>query len=486
MSVSPVGDRALRFELPALGPGHRAAVLASLRGEPAVLDVVLAEDVGLVRFARDDDRGAVLCAIAKAVARAPEEAPPRGTHRVPVVYDGEDLDDVARHFGLTANEVVDRHASATYEVAMMGFLPGFAYLRSHGDGLVMPRLATPRPRVPAGSLAIAAEYTGIYPFGSPGGWRLLGRVADAVPAFSAETGARFALGDQVELVPVAEAAVGAPTEAVFAPTSAPRLEVARALGPAIVVDGGRRGHAHEGVPPGGPLVGRAFTRANRAVGNRDGAAALEVHGAIEVRALAPVVVSGGDGRARSLGAGETIAVDTRGSARAAYLAVGGGIDVPEVLGSRGTLLVARLGGLEGRPLRRGDRLAVGDDVAKAREPETLDGHDGRLELLPGPDVDEDALALLLREPFRIASASDRTGTRLEGAALPAPPTDPRRRSVPMVFGAIERTPSGFIVLGPDHPTTGGYPVVAVLRTRSMSAFFARPIGTEVRFTRAER
>lgn len=487
MKVSPFGDRALRFALPERGPRQRAALLAALRAEPGVLDVVLAEDVGLVRFAEERDATALAKAIGRVVAapRGDEPEVPRATHRVPVVYDGADLDEVARLLGLTRSAVVDRHAGATYAVAMLGFLPGFAYLRPEGEGLVVPRLASPRPRVPPGSLAIAAEYTGIYPFASPGGWRLLGRVADAVPAFSTESGARFALGDRVELAPVDD--VEAARAPVTPPLPAPeaRLEVLRARGPAIVVDGGRHGRAHEGVPAGGALVPRAFTRANRAAGNRDGAAALEIYGSLDVRALAAVVVADGAGRTHALDAGETLSVGTGGAVRATYLAVRGGIDVPVVLGSRGTLLVAGFGGLEGRPLRRGDAVAVGDDLAERRDVEEGDD-DAPLELLPGPDADDEALSALFSRSFRISAASDRTGTRLEGDPLPAPTTDARRRSVPMVLGAIERTPGGFILLGPDHPTTGGYPVVAVLRERAQSAFFAMPIGGEVRFTRAAR
>jgi 5-oxoprolinase (ATP-hydrolysing) subunit B len=100
--------------------------------------------------------------------------------RVPVRYDGADLADVAASTGLTIAEVRDRHAAPTYRVGFCGFAPGFAYLEGLDPGLHLPRRATPRTRVPPGSVAIAAAYTSVYPTASPGGWHLVGSTAMAV------------------------------------------------------------------------------------------------------------------------------------------------------------------------------------------------------------------------------------------------------------------------------------------------------------------
>jgi inhibitor of KinA len=89
--------------------------------------------------------------------------------------DGPDLDEVAALHGLRPSDVVDLHAGATYRVFMLGFAPGFAYLGTLPAELVTPRRATPRERVPAGSVAIAGEQTAVYPFETPGGWQLIGR-----------------------------------------------------------------------------------------------------------------------------------------------------------------------------------------------------------------------------------------------------------------------------------------------------------------------
>jgi allophanate hydrolase subunit 1 len=110
-------------------------------------------------------------------APPPGAAPP--VVRIPVVYDGEDLPRVASHWGVGVDEVAWRHRSTEYRVAFCGFAPGFGYLTGLPPELSVPRLPTPRTRVPAGSVGLAGPYTGIYPSASPGGWLLVGHT-DAV------------------------------------------------------------------------------------------------------------------------------------------------------------------------------------------------------------------------------------------------------------------------------------------------------------------
>ncbi len=99
--------------------------------------------------------------------------------QIPVVYDGADLREVAETAGLSEREVVTRHTGARYRVAFCGFAPGFAYLAGGDPALRVPRRDSPRTKVPAGSVGLADEFTGIYPREMPGGWRLVGRT-DAV------------------------------------------------------------------------------------------------------------------------------------------------------------------------------------------------------------------------------------------------------------------------------------------------------------------
>jgi len=125
-------------------------------------------------------------------------------HEIPVAFggaDGPDLDPVAAELGIDADTVVRRLTSVPVEVLFLGFAPGFAYLGPLDDGLVVPRLATPRARVPAGSVAIAGRFAGIYPGDSPGGWRVLGRTPVRLFDPAADPPALLRPGDRVRLVP---------------------------------------------------------------------------------------------------------------------------------------------------------------------------------------------------------------------------------------------------------------------------------------------
>jgi inhibitor of KinA len=123
---------------------------------------------------------------------------------IPVCYGGEfgpDLKDVAELHGMTPESVIQFHATATYRVYFLGFAPGFAYLGELPDALVTPRLATPRRRVPAGSVGIAGNQTGVYPIATPGGWRLLGRTPVAMFRPDRAEMSLLAIGDRVRFVP---------------------------------------------------------------------------------------------------------------------------------------------------------------------------------------------------------------------------------------------------------------------------------------------
>jgi biotin-dependent carboxylase-like uncharacterized protein len=263
------------------------------------------------------------------------------------------------------------------------------------------------------------------------------------------------------------------------------VEVVAVSGLAVIQDGGRPGRMHEGVPPGGALVPEQLARANAAARNAQGEAAIEVVGSIVLRAQAPVVVACDEGDPVELRPGDSwtsASAPRHGLMR--YVALRGGVDVPLVLGGRGTLLVAGLGGLEGRPLRRGDVLAAGDAPPREEPPPPPPDLDGPVRVILGPDVDRfeaRAVDVLLGEPFAIGARRDRVGIRLAGPTLPRTGDD-ISASAPMVRGAIQVPASGeAIVLGPDHPTTGGYPVLATVASASLGALAARPVGALVRF-----
>ena len=267
-----------------------------------------------------------------------------------------------------------------------------------------------------------------------------------------------------------------------------------------VQDLGRHGLAHLGVPTAGAVDRRAFALANRLVGNPPGVAALEITVAgpeLELETGGWVALTGGraeatlDGRplpmdvAVRAGAGQVLAVGQLTSGLRAYLAVRGGIDVDPVLGSRSTDTLAMLGP---PPLSEGGRLPLGGEApgdpfqqvapTPRVDPEPL------LRAVRGPRDDlftDDALATLLATAWTVSSDSDRTGIRLEGPALA------RRHQVElasegMVEGSLQVPPDGHPILFlANHPTTGGYPVVAVVAGPDLPlAAQARP-GTRLRF-----
>lgn len=257
------------------------------------------------------------------------------------------------------------------------------------------------------------------------------------------------------------------------------LAVVRTAGLCTVQDLGRRGHMHEAVPPGGALVKDALVAANRGASNRDDVPALEIIGQLVVRATTEVVVATDLGGPRLLDEDEEFAVSS-GSSRCAYLAIRGGVTALEILGGRGALLCAGLGA----PLRAGEEImAAGTPRVETTVP-LLERDDRPIRVIAGPDsdaFDSGALELLFTSSYRISATSDRVGTRLEGPVLPRRAAY-REHSRPMVIGAIEVPRDGApIVLGPEHPTTGGYPIVGVVATADLDRFHAIRLGGTVRF-----
>lgn len=181
LRIVPMGDRALLAELSGLDD-VLALHAALTQSKPAgVTDLVPAARTLLVRV---DPAMLPLAAAERWVAEAtPEPVEDRvgAVVRIPVRYDGRDLDDTAAILGLTTAELIARHAGTTWRAGFLGFAPGFAYLVAGSDAdadsawtLEVPRLATSRPRVPTGSVGLAGPYSAVYPRESPGGWRLIG------------------------------------------------------------------------------------------------------------------------------------------------------------------------------------------------------------------------------------------------------------------------------------------------------------------------
>lgn len=564
--LRPAGPDAVLVELSGLAQVH--ALDARLRADPppGVHDVVPAARTVLVRGdPRRRDRWA---AAVVAAARDLDVVPTTGAGRdveLSVVYDGEDLDDVAAEVGLGVDEVIARHLAGGpdgYRVAFGGFLPGFAYVVGLDPRLHVPRRGSPRTRVPAGSVAVAGEHTAVYPVASPGGWRLLGRT-DVVLLDLARPAADAALlraGDVVRFVRAAPEPVRAaapapapstPPRAALAPPTPPGAALAPhprpdpadpvalplaltvvAPGPlTLVQDLGRPGLAAVGVPRSGAADPGAVLRAHRLVGNAPDAAVLEtVLGGLVVRfgattafALVGAVLDATlDGVpvpvdvAVRAPAGSTLTLATPPDGLRTWLAVRGGLDVPRVLGSRSRDV---LSGLGPAPLRAGDvlpygaaydglpqvphpadaahdadgpgdadaphlrphpRPAVHPDPAPVADVVDLPAVDGpRLDLL-----DPAGVARLWGRVWQVTADSNRVAVRLDGPPLTRA-TDAELPSEGLVLGAVQVPHDGRPVLfGPDHPVTGGYPVVAVLTAAGVARAAQLRPGRRVRLVRA--
>jgi len=498
--VLPVGDAAASLELGReLEPGTNARVRAFdealrnrpfagfLESVPSYRSLLVLFDPGRCGF--EEVRDELL-----ALTRTPvAPVAPGRLVEVPVVYGGEagpDLAALAAARGLSEAEAVARHAGAEYTAFMLGFTPGFAYLGLLPEELEMPRHATPRVRVPAGSVATAGRQTGIYPAASPGGWNLIGRTSLRLFDPQASRPTLIEPGDRVRFRSVTELPAEAPLSPGAVALGAAAVEV---LDPGLfttVQDAGRSGYRRLGIAGAGALDATALELANRSVGNAAAAAGLELTLAgPTLRFLRPVrfALAGAD-----LGAvlqradlgdwpvpsgvpvlarpGNRLVFRQRLAGCRAYLAFAGGIDVPRVLGSRSTDRLAGFGGLGGRPLAAGDRLGVGAAVGPPRDPHSTpppraDEETVRVRVVLGPQLEDFAESTLRRfcdTAWSVGSLSDRVGCRLQGEPLAHTGTG-EIASEGMVPGSVQVPPDGLpIVMLADAPTTGGYPKVATV------------------------
>jgi 5-oxoprolinase (ATP-hydrolysing) subunit B len=207
VTIHPASDRSL---LLTFGPEagvtirHLTEVLQRVR---AILNLHPAYTSLLIDFdPRFHTHEGVESLVREAMEKAAGEAEPASRLvKVPVHYGGEggpDLEDVARHTGLSAREVVDRFAATEYAVAFVGFSTCFPYLTGLPAELATPRLPAPRKHVPAGSVAIGGAQAGVYPLSSPGGWRLIGRTALRLFDPEGEPPALLRMGDRVRFIPL--------------------------------------------------------------------------------------------------------------------------------------------------------------------------------------------------------------------------------------------------------------------------------------------
>ena len=484
--VRPFGDGAVVVETDSVDDAHRLAAAIATLDAPGIDDVIVGlRSVTIVADPTTADVGALGETLASLVP-GPAARSPATVVELPVALDGPDLDDVARLARLSPSRVVDLLTSTDLQVAFVGFAPGFAYLVGLPPDLAsVPRRPTPRPAVPGGSVALAGGFAGIYPQSSPGGWHLIGRTAmrlfdPETPPFSllqAGDVVRLRLDDVSHRSTDSPAGPRPPLR-----TAAARTVVVEDAGLlSFVQDLGRVGVAGLGVPGAGAADPYSLRIANLLVGNVESAAGIEttVRGpALRFASFAHVAVVGAsdvtvDGRDVPTGTvipvstGQTLTVGVRRDGLRSYIAIGGGIDIATVLGSRSSDVLCGLGA---GALSGGDVLGLGGaGIPRGRiRPVAAPAAVTAVRVMMGPDAfSAAALELLLSTTWEVDPTSNRIGIRLRSdSPLDTGAVDVASRG--MVTGAIQVPPDGRpIVLLCDHATVGGYPVIATVVTADL-------------------
>jgi len=441
---------------------------------------------------------------------------------IPVRYDGEDLAEVASILGMSIEDVIRLHGESDYLAAFTGFAPGFAYLSGGDPRLTVPRRKSPRTKVPAGSVGLAGEFSGIYPKTSPGGWQLIGTTPlamfdiDRTPASLLQPGSRIKFRDMAkdvayEIKPSSIATETRKTASLE--DAASSIEIISVGLPVVFQDLGRAGQANQGISVSGAADRAGFKAANHLVGNPANAPALEIalgglsfcmrgQGVMAVTgATTPISITGSDGtkisaahhNAIALDDGDLVSLGAPAAGMRTYLALRGGFDVALVLGSAATDTLAQIGPVA---LVAGEVVAILPAPANAlvslgepafampRADETI-----VLDVVMGPRTDwftDAAVESFLSQEWSVTPQSSRVGIRLSGDALER--SNPGELpSEATVRGALQVPASGQPVLFlADHPLTGGYPVIANVAGHHLDLAGQIPVGAKIRFNAVSR
>lgn len=517
MRFLPVSLTTILVELADLD--ETLALFASLEAEPidGIEEAVPAARTLMIRFRPEKVSSAELAAHIGTRDLSAKIAPSKHLVEIPVRYDGEDLADVAELTGLSVEEVIRRHTESEFTVAFCGFAPGFGYLVGGDPTLTVPRRKSPRTRIPAGSVALAGAFSGVYPQNSPGGWQIIGTTPVKMWDIDRDPGALFQPGYRVRFFDLATSGktVSIPASAARADRAvaaeAAQFKVLAAPMPALYQDLGRFGQTGQGVSASGALDRAAFNAVNRIVGNPANTAGLELtFGGFSFEsnvrtvigfagAACPVTVRDASGRESafetympiSLEPGDVVTVGHPRKGMRAYLAVRGGFDVAPVLGSAATDTLAVVGP---EPVTAGTVLALKDrrdglasvstdespafDLPSAGDVVTLD-------VVLGPRTDwftDKGIETLAAQLWQVTPQSSRVGIRLAGDTPLERKDSAELPSEGTATGAIQVPHSGQPVLFlADHPLTGGYPVIGAVAEYHLDLAGQIPINAKIRF-----
>lgn len=520
MRFLPVNLTTLLVELADLD--ETLALFASLETDPVegIVDMVPAARTLMIRFRAEKLTAEKVAGEIATRDLSARIAPSDQLVEIPVRYDGEDLADVAELTGLSVEEIIRRHTDSTFTVAFCGFAPGFGYLVGGDPALQVPRRQSPRTRIPAGSVALAGAFSGVYPQASPGGWQIIGTTPEKMWDLSRDPPALFQPGYRVRFFDlekrsapvVAATSVNAPDCASAAiAAEAVSLKVLAAPMPALFQDLGRFGQTGQGVSSSGALDRGALQAANRVVGNAAGTPCLEIilggfsfevsGRAVMALTGAPCPISIRDASGRTIAAetyqpvslepGDIVTLGQAPCGARSYLSVRGGFRVKPVLGSAATDTLAVVGP---DPVKAGTLLTVQDETAALTSVSLTEapafafpasGEIVTLDVIMGPRSDwftEAGIASLSGQLFQVTPQSNRVGIRLSGETALERKDEGELPSEGTATGAIQVPHSGQPVLFlADHPLTGGYPVIGTVAEYHLDLAGQIPVNAQIRF-----
>ncbi|WP_277850558.1 urea amidolyase family protein [Moellerella wisconsensis] len=541
MRFLPINDRALLVELTNLE--HTLALFAALNTQSiaGIEQIIPAAKTLLVHYSPWITTPTRL---ARQISRCDlsEKLLKQGKHlAIPVHYCGEDLSDVAEYLGMTTAQLITRHTESLYQVAFTGFAPGFAYMIAPDAQINVPRRKTPRTRIPAGSVALAGEFSGIYPQASPGGWQLIGKTDMAMWDIDRAEPALLKPGYQVSFYNADQAppTISLPTidstensRVLSATPASQNTAMTDKETPSSIVgltllsvglqtlyqDAGRAGQAALGISASGAMDKQALHSANRAVGNPPDTVCLEItQGGFRAQAECDmlIAITGATGAIElitadqqvhalpsyqpvHLACGDQLILGQLTSGVRRYLAVRGGFAVSPILGSCSYDSLANVGPA---PLKVGEQIAINSRVW------SLSQHSSPLsavsltempafryptseeitvlDIYLGPRTDwftAQALERLLQQSWQVTPASNRIGLRLSAEHGLSRSQTQELPSEGTCLGAIQVPADGQPVLFlHDHPLTGGYPVIATVAEYHIDLAGQIPINGRIRF-----
>ena len=435
---------------------------------------------------------------------------------IEALYDGPDLELAARHLKLSVKELIKVHSSSEYEVAFLGFAPGFAYMISKDNDFNLPRLESPRLKVPKGSVSLAGDFCGIYPKESPGGWQIIANTRANLWDTSKEQPALLLPGNRVRFKPIEKEQLE-----VTSPKDEPskRIQVLpKGASPSMLIispgllasfQGAGESLFMYGISRAGALDKGALRSANAMVGNKWDEPCIEISmGGFKALALSPMLLAISGAKAAIhirkkngksyvqntyepflLEATDQISIEVPKAGVRNYLALRGGFLVQEELGSSSYNSLCQLGPA---PLKKDDFLYPANKKAQAisneqspANPFITSKDEISLDIFMGPRTEyftQEALKTLCSTAYELSSNSDRIGMRLNADVFLERKIKSELLSEGIVSGAIQVPANGLpIIFMADHPLTGGYPVIAHLAPSSINKAAQIPVGAKIRF-----